>query len=113
MRETLRVRQVLAQSKTTDDSFTHLVASMGMPKAASTGRRKVGTAVTRSDLSSGTKSKLSKRFQVDSSESDCDKSGGSSSGSVKNGRFDCFSRGFFSSGYFSFYESFFEKEGKV
>ena len=87
MRETLRVRQVLAQSKTADDSFTHLVASMGKPRATSTGRRKNGTAVTRAESGAAQKSKNGKRFQIDSSESDGDKSGGASVHSVVSGIF--------------------------
>ena len=87
MRETLRVRQVLAQTKVADDSFTQLVASMGMPRASSTGRCKVGTAGTRPRSTPKVRGKVAKRFQVDSSESEGDKSGNGSSGSASHGSY--------------------------
>ena len=77
MRDTLRVRQVLATSrKSTGGSFTDLVAAMGAPRSNSTGRRKVGTAVQRVQDSGVGCSPIrlaTNRFQIDSSSSDSEK----------------------------------------
>ena len=40
VREHLKVRQVLAQTRPADDSFAAMIAGMGKPKAVSTGRKK-------------------------------------------------------------------------
>ena len=76
MKDALRVRQVLAQSKNTEGSFTQMVANMGKPVKASTGRKKVGTAVQKSKEShvgNGKKVASVKRFQIDSSGSESDR----------------------------------------
>ena len=65
MKEHLRVRQVLAQSRPKEDSFTAMVASLGKPKATSSVRRKTTSA------GASSKSRAAAaRFIVDSSGSD-------------------------------------------
>ena len=77
MKDALRVRQVLASShKSTGGSFTELVAAMGVPKSASTGRRKTGTAIQRLQDESSTCSPIrlaTNRFQVETSSSEGEK----------------------------------------
>ena len=50
LKEHLKVRQVLAQPRPKEDSFTAMVANLGRPKATSSARRKsnVGSASTKS-----------------------------------------------------------------
>ena len=89
MKDTLRVRQVLASShKATSGSFTELVAAMGAPRSSSTGRRKVGTAVQRvqEDPSACSPIRLAtNRFQVDSSGSEGEKTNSPSGSSPLKG----------------------------
>lgn len=76
MKDALRVRQVLAQSKCTEGSFTQMVANMGKPVKTSTGRKKMGTAsqkVKESSSGAGKKVVPVNRFQIDSSESEGDR----------------------------------------
>ena len=79
MKDTLRVRQVLAAShKPAGGSFTELVAAMGAPRGGSGGRRKLGTAIQRLQDGPDTCSPIrlaTNRFQIDSSGSEGEKNG--------------------------------------
>lgn len=59
------MRQVLAQPRPKEDSFTSMVANMGRPKATSSVRRKSMSNTTSSKARSA-----GKRFNIDSSGSD-------------------------------------------
>ena len=65
LKEHLKVRQVLAQPRPKEDSFTAMVANLGRPKATSSVRRKssAGNSAVKSRASST-------RFVVDSSGSE-------------------------------------------
>ena len=76
MKDALRVRQVLAQSKNTEGSFTQMVANMGKPVRTSTGRKKTGTAAQKLKepvVGKGKKVVSVERFQIDSSGSEADR----------------------------------------